>query len=134
MTASILDRYLSWMFPDNADELDLRAWLKETFISSGPLSVRLGGAMQFNPAVGVAAAPRDPSMDSNPPGAPPFRLATRLRTMAFEAMEASKKVYLELNNTRSVVFYDTSAQAIQAIKEKRELRTLLRESLSPDSA
>ena len=65
--------------------------------------------------------------------------------MAFEAMEASKKVYRELNNTRSVVFYDTSAQAIQAIKspnsrrfrcpsEKRELRTLLRESLSPDSA
>ena len=45
MTASILDRYLSWMFPDNADELDLRAWLKETFVSSGPLSVRLGGAM-----------------------------------------------------------------------------------------
>ena len=122
------------LFPDNADELDLRAWLKETFVSSGPLSVRLGGTMQFNPAVGVAAAPRDPSMDSNPPGAPPFRLATRLRTMAFEAMEASKKVYRELNNTRSVVFYDTSAQAIQAIKEKCELRTLLRESLSPDSA
>ena len=120
--------------PESSDELDLRAWLKDTFVSSGPLSVRLGGTMQFSPSVGVAAAPRDPSIDSNPPGAPSFRLATKLRTMAFEAMEASKKVYRELNNTRAVVFYDTSAQAIQAVKEKRELRTLLKESLSPDSA
>lgn len=74
----------------------------------------------ITPSVGLASWRKVGEKDS------PFAAAEKFRGIADDAMYASKKIYKDFNKQLAVILYDISGEQIKAIKEKRDLRNLLK--------